>query len=70
MSKKTDKKLFNKVKKIITGLIVVFLAWRYYRYLEEKSKLNNTTLIIGSMSCFGVIIVGNFPVSLLKNFKL
>ena len=68
MLKKTDKKLFNKVKKFITGLIVVFLAWRYYRHLGEKSTLNNTTLIIGSMSCFGVIIVGNFPVSLLHNY--
>ena len=43
--------------------MVAFLAWRYYRHLGEKSKLNKITLIIGFISCFGVIIVGNFPVS-------
>jgi len=48
------------------GLTVVFLAWRYYRYLGEKSILNNVTLIVGSLSCFGVIIVGNFPVTYSK----
>jgi len=45
------------------GMMVVFLAWRYYRHLGERSKLNNSTLVVGSISCFGVILVGNFPVT-------
>jgi len=48
------------------GMMVVFLAWRYYRHLGERSMLNNSTLVVGSVSCFGVIIVGNFPVTYSK----
>lgn len=49
------------------GMVIVFLAWRYYRYVGgERSTLNNLTLIVGSISCFGVVIVGNFPVTYSK----
>lgn len=49
------------------GIIVVFLAWRYYSHLGEKnSKLNNISLVVGSLSCFGVVVVGNFPVTYSK----
>lgn len=44
------------------GIVIVFLAWRYYKHLGESGKLNHATLVVGSISCFGVIIVGNFPV--------
>jgi len=48
------------------GLITVFLAWRYYRHLGENGILNIFTLLIGTFCCFGVILVGNFPVSYAK----
>jgi len=48
------------------GFIIVFLAWRYYRQLGESGMLNNATLVVGSISCFGVVMVGNFPVTYSK----
>jgi len=48
------------------GLTVVFLAWRYYRHLQENNLLNLFSLIVGSFCCCGVILVGNFPVTKCK----
>nr|CAB3267045.1 transmembrane protein 150B [Phallusia mammillata] len=48
------------------GLIVVFLAWRFYRHMGQTNCLNSLALVLGSLSCFGVIMVGNFQVTKAK----
>jgi len=46
-----------------SGLTVVFLAWRFYRHMGQQGYLNAVGLVLGSITCFGVIMVGNFQVS-------
>ncbi|XP_076820450.1 uncharacterized protein LOC143465837 [Clavelina lepadiformis] len=48
------------------GLIVVFLAWRFYRHMGQRCFLNMLGLMFGGLSCLGVIMVGNFQVTKAK----
>nr|XP_039250535.1 modulator of macroautophagy TMEM150B-like [Styela clava] len=45
------------------GIVVVILAWRFMRHMDQRSHLNSAALISGILSCFGVVMVGNFQVS-------
>uniref|UniRef100_H2ZM75 CWH43-like N-terminal domain-containing protein n=1 Tax=Ciona savignyi TaxID=51511 RepID=H2ZM75_CIOSA len=48
------------------GMTIVFLAWRYYRHMGQRGTLNQVAVVFGLLSCFGVILVGNFQVSKAK----
>ncbi|XP_018670016.2 uncharacterized protein LOC100177513 [Ciona intestinalis] len=48
------------------GMTIVFLAWRYFRHMGQRGALNRVTIVFGMLSCFGVILVGNFQVSKAK----
>lgn len=45
------------------GIIIVVLLWRFMRHMNQKTNLNCASVIMGILSCFGVIMVGNFQVT-------
>ena len=50
----------------ICGNLTVLKLDRYMKYYGVKTRSNFISLIIGSISCLGVIMVGSFQASILK----